>query len=82
MLNYSSLKQLRDVAPSYGIALLLALSVYFLKYLPVSNWIILPLQIVVGFLVLIFVCEYTNLSEYKEIKDIIKTFSRNVKFVK
>ena len=82
MLDYGSLKQLRDIAPSYGIALLLALSVYFLKYLPISNWVILPLQIVVGFLFLIFVCEYTNLSEYKEIKDIIKPFLSKVKLVR
>ena len=82
ILDYGSMKQLRDIAPSYGLASLLAMSVYYLKYLPVSNWVILPLQIVVGFFVLIFVCEYTKLSEYKEIKDIIKPYLSKVKFVR
>ena len=69
-LGYSSWKQLRDVAPSYGVALVIALAVYFLKYLPLSHWIILPMQIAVGILVFFAVCETIKLSEYIEIKNI------------
>lgn len=69
-LGYSSWKQLKDVAPSYGVAFAVALAVYFLKYLPLSHWIILPMQIVVGILVFFTVCEKTKLNEYIEIKNI------------
>lgn len=69
-LGYSSWMQLKDIAPSYGIALLIAVSVYFIKYLPLSNWIILPIQIVVGVVVFILVSELTKMEEYIEIKGI------------
>lgn len=69
-LGYSSWKQLKDVAPSYGVAIAIALAVYFLKYLPFSHWVILPMQIIIGAIVFFIVCETTKLCEYKEIKNI------------
>ena len=69
-LGYNSWKQLKDIAPSYMVALVIALSVYFLKYLPLSHWIVLPMQIAVGVLAFFVVCEITKLSEYIEIKNI------------
>lgn len=71
-LNYTSWMQLRDVTPSYGIAFLVALSVYFLKYLHISNWIILSLQIVIGIVVFFVLNEHLGLEEYKSIKEIAK----------
>ena len=73
-LGYTSIMQLRDVAPSYGVALLVAVLIYFLKYIPISNWIILPIQIVVGGLVFFVVCESTKLPEYLEVKEIAMGF--------
>lgn len=69
-LGYSSWKQLKDIAPSYGVALVVALAVYFLKYLHLSHWVILSIQIVLGGIVFFVVCEMTKLNEYKEIKNI------------
>lgn len=69
-LGYSSWKQLKDIAPSYGVAIVIALAVYFLKYLPFSYWVILPLQILVGIVVFLVICEITKLEEYIEIKNI------------
>lgn len=69
-LGYTSWRQLKDVAPSYAIAFLIALSVYFFKYLPISYWIILPIQIFVGTIVGYLVCEKTKLEEYMEVKDV------------
>lgn len=71
LLGYSSWMQLKDVAPSYGVAFIIALSVYFLKYLPLSYWITLPMQIVVGIGVFFLVCETRKMDEYIEIKNII-----------
>ena len=63
--------QLKDVSRSYGIAFIVAISVYFLKYLPISYWLILPIQIVLGSGLIIIICEIIGLNEYNEIKSII-----------
>ena len=39
-LGYSSWMQIKDVAPAYGIAFIMAISMYMFKFLPISNWII------------------------------------------
>lgn len=74
LLGYSSWMQIKDIAPSYGIALIVALSVWFLKYLPLSNWIILPMQIVIGVVVLFILSKSTKLQEYEEVKEIVTPF--------
>lgn len=78
-LGYSSWRQLKDIAPSYGIALMVAISMWFLKYSPLNYWIILPLQIVVGIFVFIIICKLTKLSEYEEVKRLFKPFVNNVR---
>jgi O-antigen/teichoic acid export membrane protein len=57
-LGYTSWAQIKDIAPSFGIAFCIASSVYFFKYIPLSYWIILPLQIIVG--TGVCVCYYVN----------------------
>lgn len=71
-LGYSSWRQLKDVAPSYGVAFMIALAVYFFKYLPLSYWVILPIQIVVGAMVGIVVSELVHLEEYVEMMKMLK----------
>ena len=71
LLGYSSWMQLRDIAPSYALAIVIALSVWFLKYLPLSYWIVLPMQITVGTAVFFTFCNLFKMNEYKEIKDIL-----------
>ena len=71
LLGYSSWMQLRDIAPSYALATSIALSVWFLKYLPLSYWIVLPMQIAVGAAVFFTFCNLFKMNEYKEIKDIL-----------
>lgn len=80
LLGYSSWMQIKDVAPSYGIAAIVALSVFFFKYLPISNWIILPLQIVFGLFCFFLICWLTKNNEYMEIKNIVKpVINKNLK---
>lgn len=78
MLGYSSWDQLRDVAPSYGIAIILAFSVYFFKYLPISSFIILPLQITVGSVVVFILCKMTHLEEYEEVKEMAMQYLNKI----
>lgn len=72
LLGYSSWMQLRDIAPSYALATAIAMSVWCLKYLPLSYWIVLPLQIIVGALIFIIICNQLQPSEYREICEILK----------
>ena len=72
LLGYSSWMQLRDIAPSYALAIAIGLSVWFLKYLPMSYWIIFPLQIAVGIVVFFTLCKLFKMNEYEEITDILK----------
>lgn len=69
-LHYSSWMQLNDIKHSYFIALIIAFGIYFLKYLPMSYFAILPLQIVTGMTIFFVICEATKPSEYQEIKTI------------
>lgn len=71
-IGYNSWMQLKDVAPSYIIAMIIVVSVFFLKYLPLSFWIIMPFQFLIGFIVFIIVNEKVKLEEYVEIKNLLK----------
>jgi O-antigen/teichoic acid export membrane protein len=79
LIGYSSWMQIKDIAPSYGIAFLVALSVWFFKYLPISNWFILPIQIVVGSAVFFVICNLTKLEQYEEVKNLVMPFVKRLK---
>lgn len=71
MIGYSSWMQIKDVTPSYSIAVLVFLSVYFLKYLPITYWVILPLQILLGIFVFFFISHVSKREEYADIKEVL-----------
>ena len=79
LLGYSSWKQIRDIAPSYGLAILVVLCVFFLKYLPISYWVVLPIQIMTGCLVILCVCQKTRMEEYMELKRLVEPYFKKVK---
>ena len=72
LLGYSSWMQLKDIAPSLGVASATALSVWFLKFLPLSYWVVLPMQLLVGAFVFFGICRVFQPAEYKEMMDIVK----------
>ena len=78
-LGYTSWMQLKDIAPSYGIALLMAISVYFMKYLPLSNFVIFPIQIIIGVGVVWALCQKTQLNEFAEVKSIAISYLKKIK---
>lgn len=71
LLGYTSWMQLKDITPSYGLAFLIALSVYFFKYLPLSYWVILPIQLLVGVCVFFLICKLTKMQEYEDVKNMV-----------
>lgn len=79
MIGYNSLMQLKDVAPYYGLAATIALSIYFFKYLPINNWIILLIQIVVGTMLFFSICKLFKVKEYQETKMLLIPFIKKIK---
>lgn len=77
-LKYSSWMQIKDVMPSYTIAFIVAISVFFLKFIPISYFLILPLQMLVGMIVFFTICELFHIEEYAEIKKIIVSYKGKI----
>lgn len=79
LLGYTSWMQIKDVALSFVISLIMAVVVYLMKYLPLSNWLILPMQIILGFFFFFFLCRITKIEEYKEVIYMIKPILNKIK---
>ena len=47
-LHYSSWMQINDIKHSYFIGFIISVGIYFLKYLPITYFAVLPLQILLG----------------------------------
>lgn len=69
-IGYSTKDQLKDIAPSLKIAFTVALPVYGLSFLPLNEFILLPIQLIVGAGIAYIVLEKTQLEEYNELKSI------------
>lgn len=70
-LNYSIKEQVKDIIPSFWVALTMAIPVFAMSFIPLNPFLLLPLQILIGAVITISICEVTNLPEYIEIKGIV-----------
>lgn len=69
-LNYSIKEQVKDILPSFGVAVVMAIPVYAMSFIPLNPFILLLLQIVAGAIITISICEVIKLPEYIELKGI------------
>lgn len=79
LLNYMIIEQIKDVLPSFRIALLMAIPVYGLSFISINEFVLLPLQLLIGFVMVFVLCESFKLPEYLEIKQIIIQYLKKVK---
>jgi len=77
-LNYSMSEQIKDIFPSFCSALIMAMIVYAISLIPITPFILLPLQLIVGFLIIWRICEWRKFEEYKEIKQIILSVKEKI----
>lgn len=70
-LDYTFWKQLRDISPSYLTAFVIALAVYFLKFLLLPYYIVLVIQVFIGVVVGLVISELFKFEEYLELKSIV-----------
>ncbi len=68
-LNYSIKEQIGDVLPSFLIALVMGMFVYLLGLIPISPYLLLPIQIIAGASIAICACKLGKLPEYIEVKE-------------
>ena len=73
-LGYTSWMQLKDVLPDYLISFSICIPVFFLKYIYCSDWFILLIQLFVGAVLGLLVCEKIKLPEYLEVKRIVFSY--------
>lgn len=69
-LNYSIKEQVKDILPSFGVAVAMDVPVFAMSFIPLNPYILLPLQIVAGAIIIVTICEVTRLPEYLELKGI------------
>lgn len=70
-LNYSIKEQIKDIIPSFLVAAFMAIPVYAMSYIPLTPYVLFPLQIIAGAIIVIAICEIKKLPEYLEIKGIV-----------
>ena len=72
LISYSTFEQFKDVVASFVIALILGLLLYSLSLIVIiSPFILLPLQVIFGFLFIVTIGEIFHIYEYYVIKEII-----------
>ena len=76
-LNYSIWEQIKDILPSFVIAVVMAALVYAISFVNASSIVLLLIQFLTG--VAIVLCEILRLDAYLEIKNILLSFINKIR---
>lgn len=79
LIGYPTLRQIKDVLPTFLVSLIVAGIMWGLSFLPLSYYIILPLQLIVGVLLAFLIYERIRLPEYMEIRGMALSIFRKIK---
>lgn len=71
LLNYGIVEQVKDIMPSILIAFGISIPVYALSFIPISSFMLLPIQVLAGGLWGLLLLELTKFPEYLELKSIL-----------
>lgn len=78
LLNYSYFDQIKDLYPAFLISLIMALSIYFIKFLSFSIIMTLILQILVGIIIYVLISYLFKVESFMYILGILKKFKKRV----
>lgn len=78
-IGYSIKEQIKDILPGFGVAFCMGIIVYGMSFIPITPFILFPMQIIVGGTIAITLCKKFELPEYLEIKDIAKGMMSKVR---
>ena len=79
VLKYSSWDQIKDILPAMTISFVVACIVFSLSLLPVTYYVILPLQLLLGSVLVVVIMNHYALPEYIEIKGIVVGYIKNIR---
>ena len=74
LINYPTQEQIRDILPTFIVSFLIAAVMWSLTLLPLSNWLLLPLQCLLGIGMAVLIYERLHLPEYQEAKQLAFSF--------
>ena len=80
LIKYPTKEQVKDILPTFLVSFTTAAAMWSLTLLPLSNWLLLPLQCLLGIILAVFIYERLNLPEYVEVKQLAFSLFRKKKF--
>ena len=80
LINYPTKEQIKDILPTFLVSFVTAAAMWSLTLLSLSNWLLLPLQCLLGIILAVLIYERLHLSEYVEVKQLAFSLLRKKKF--
>ena len=80
LVNYPTKEQIKDILPTFLVSFATAAAMWSLTLLSLSNWLLLPLQCLLGIILAVFIYERLRLPEYVEVKQLAFSLLRRKKF--
>ena len=80
LINYPTKEQIKDILPTFLVSFVTAAAMWSLTMLSLSNWLLLPLQCLLGIALAVFIYECLHLPEYVEVKQLAFSILRRKKF--
>ena len=71
LIDYPAGKQIKDILPTFMVSFVVAVVMWGISFWNVSNYILLPIQILVGMLLTVLIYERLKLAEYLEIRRLV-----------
>lgn len=72
LFGYGLREQIRDILPSGMLSLTMGLIVYVMQFIPLSDYVILPIQVIVGAMIYIIGSKIFRIDSYDYIKGLLK----------
>ena len=80
LIDYPTKEQIKDILPTFLVSFATAAVMWSLTLLSLSNWLLLPLQCLLGIALAVFIYECLHLPEYVEVKQLAFSILRRKKF--
>ena len=80
LINYPTKEQIKDILPTFLVSFATAAAMWSLTLLSLSNWLLLPLQCLLGIILAVLIYERLHLPEYVEVKQLTLSLLRRKKF--
>lgn len=82
LIDYSIWEQIRDILPTFIVSFIVSFFMWSITFLNYSIWVTLPMQLLLGIVMLTVIYEIIKLSEYLEIKEIVFSLIKKQKDIR